>query len=95
MNISISGLLGSQAPFLLLFLALVTFPRTTEAAEKTVSKFQGRLYHAVFTSSSGAIERLVTISAHQNVFRSDPSQNDSLVDFSFNKWIGLPLFPLK
>ena len=56
MNTSIkSPLAGMRAPFLLLFLALVKFPRTTEAFEKTLLRVEGENLFAIFTSSSGSI----------------------------------------
>ena len=62
MKTSVDNLLaGFTAPLLLLFLALVAFPRTTAAAEKTVFDFTGGFGSAIFTSSSGSIETFVGI----------------------------------
>jgi hypothetical protein len=80
MNISINRLLGGfAAPFLLVCLAIVTFPRTTEAAEKTLFKTEGASLAAIFVSSVGSVSTIANIQAVQSVTSGDVSQKTGFV----------------
>jgi hypothetical protein len=64
---------GFAGPFLLVSLALVTFPRTTEAAEKTRWRVDGTSLFAIFTSSSGSIYNIARVEAYQYISEGDLS----------------------
>ena len=90
MNISINRFLaGSTAPFLLLFLALVTFPRTTEA-ERYLYYLEGVYANAYFFSSSGSIETAVNVNVIQQVTQNEkPKPSDEktpLVVVTIRQW---------